>query len=195
MVIDDVGRAATVLGLAFQDYSWTKWVIDSRDHVQRVTALQRLSMVHFALPHGNACVTTVDGVIESVASWIDTAVTPVAAIPFDELAAQVAALEGDRHGASVAADDEYHGWRPAQRHLYLATMGTSPTHQRMGLGRRSLQAGLDLADREQLSAYLETSSSANVNFYSQLGFEVERHWLIANGAGPDLWLMKRAPHQ
>ena len=192
MVADDVDRAATVLGVAFGDYPWTRWVIDHRDHVGRVTALQRLFMVHFALPYGNACVTTVDGVIESMASWIDTAVTP-ASTPPDELAAQFAALEGDRHDASLAADAEYHGWRPAERHLYLATMGTSPARQRMGLGARTLQAGLDLADRARLAACLETSSQSNVNFYSALGFEITRHWLIADGDGPDLWLMQRAP--
>ncbi len=193
MVADDLDRAATVLGLAFADYPWTRWVVDSRDHVNRITELQRLSLRHFALPYGNASVTTVDGVIESVAQWIDNAATP-ASTPPDDLAAQFAALEGDRHDASLAADKEYHGWRPAERHLYLATMGTAPTRQRTGLGARTLQAGLDLADRQQLSAYLETSSPPNVNFYSALGFEIVRHWLIADGAGPDLWLMKRAPH-
>jgi len=65
----------------------------------------------------------------------------------------------------------------------------------MGLGARTLQAGPDLADRDQLSAYLETSSQPNVDFYSALGFEIVRHWSIAHGAGPDLWPMNRAPRE
>lgn len=194
LVADDLDRAATVLGLAFGDYAWTRWVVDSRDHVDRITELQRLFLQHFALSYGNAYVTTVDGVIESVASWIDTAVAPNST-PTNDLAAKFAELEGDRHDASQAADKEYHGWRPVERHLYLATMGTAPTRQQMGLGARTLHAGLDLADSEQLSAYLETSSQANVNFYSAFGFEIVRHWLIADGAGPDLWLMERAPRE
>lgn len=194
MTADDVDRAAEVLGLAFGDYAWTRWVVDERDHVGRVTQLQRLFLAHFALPNGNARVTTINGVIESVASWIDTGCTaPEPTTPISELVAQFAALEGDRHLASQAADTEYHQWRPAERHLYLATMGTTPTHQRRGLGARTLQAGLELADSDQLSAYLETSSQSNVDFYSALGFESIRHWRIADGAGPDLWLMKRAP--
>lgn len=194
MVNADIDRAAKVLGLAFGDYAWTRWVVDERDHVERITQLQQLFLLHFALPHGNAWVTTVDGIIESVASWIDTgATTPAPTTPMSDLAEQIAVLEGDRHQASKAADAEYHQWRPADRHLYLATMGTSPSHQRMGLGARTLQPGLDLADRHQLSAYLETSSQPNVDFYSALGFEIVRHWRIADGVGPDLWLMRRAP--
>jgi GNAT superfamily N-acetyltransferase len=192
MVESDLDQASEVLGLAFGDYAWTRWVVDSRDHIQRITELDRLFLQHFALPYGNARVTTVEGVVVSVASWIDTGVSLTIAPPVD-IVQQFAALEGDRHGASLAADEEYHGWRPADRHLYLATMGTAPSHQRMGLGARTLQAGLDLADRDRLSAYLETSSQQNVDFYSALGFEIVRHWLIADGAGPDLWLMKRAP--
>ncbi len=194
MVAADIDRAAEVLGLAFGDYAWTRWVVDERDHIARITRLQQLFLLHFALPHGSACVTTIDGTVESVASWIDTGATaPEPTTSMSALAEQFAELEGNRHQASQAADAEYHLWRPAERHLYLATMGTSPSHQRMGVGARTLQPGLDLADRHQLSAYLETSSESNVDFYSALGFEIVRHWRIADGVGPDLWLMRRAP--
>jgi GNAT superfamily N-acetyltransferase len=192
MVAADLDRAAHVLGLAFADYAWTRWVVDGRDHVDRITALDRLFLQHFGLPNGNTWVTTVDGVVESVASWFDNAVPSATPVP-DDIAAQFAVLEGDRHQASVAADEEYHGWRPAERHLYLGTMGTAPARQRMGLGARTLRGGLALADRDRLHAYLETSSQQNVEFYSALGFEVVRFWRIADGAGPELWLMQRAP--
>ena len=36
MVADDLHRAAEVLGLAFGDYGWTRWVVDGRDHVHRI---------------------------------------------------------------------------------------------------------------------------------------------------------------
>ena len=42
----DVDRAAEVLGLAFADYAWTRWVVDGRDHVARITDLQRLLLQH-----------------------------------------------------------------------------------------------------------------------------------------------------
>ena len=42
-------------------------------------------------------------------------------------------------------------------------------------------------------AWMETSSRSNVEFYSRLGFGCISHWRIADGAGPDLWLMVRPP--
>ena len=192
LVEADIGRVAEVLGLAFHDYPWTRWTIDGRDHVARITELQRLALVHFGLPHGLPSVTTVDGAIESVALWFDSAHrTPPEA--FAALAERFAELEGDRSDASAAADEEYHGWRPTDRHLYLATMGTTPAFQGRGLGARTLGPGLRFADEHGLVACLETSSEANVRFYSRLGFESVRHWRIADGAGPDLWLMQRQP--
>ena len=191
MVMDDLDRASEVLGLAFADYAWTRWVVDGRDHVARITQLDRLFLQHFGLPGAQTWVTTVDGVVESVAAWIDTAVA--LPTPPHDIAARFAALEGDRHDASCAADKEYQGWRPVERHLYLGTMGTEPSRQRMGLGSRTLQGGIELADHDRLSACLETSSQTNVDFYATLGFEVVRHWRIAAGTGPDLWLMRREP--
>lgn len=193
MTASDLDRASEVMGLAFADYAWSRWVVDARDHVARITQLDRLFLEHFGLPNGNTWVTTVDGVVESVAAWIDTAAMEQAAPAPDDIEEQFAALEGDRHHALIAAELEYHGWRPTERHLYLGTMGTAPAHQRRGLGTRTLRGGIELADRDQLHCYLETSSQLNVDFYSRLGFESVRHWRIADGAGPDLWLMNRAP--
>jgi GNAT superfamily N-acetyltransferase len=192
----DIDRSAEVLGLAFADYPWTRWVVDHRDHVARITELQRLGLLHFGLPFADVWVTTVDGTVESVAYWVDTG----RSAPAEERAAlgarfatHFAELEGDRSDASAAAEAEVHGWQPNERHLYLATTGTTPALQRRGLGRRTLEPGLAVADREGLAACLETSSTANVRFYEHLGFEIVRHWRIADGAGPDLWTMQREP--
>ncbi|MGB8857939.1 MAG: GNAT family N-acetyltransferase [Ilumatobacteraceae bacterium] len=192
LVAGDLGRAAEVLGLAFHDYPWTRWVVDARDHVARITELQLLGLARFGLPYGSVWVTTVDGVVQSVASWFDSAVTVPAGV-IDACGPRVAELEGDRCAASQAAEAESHGWRPTDRHLYLATMGTVPQHQGSGLGTRTLLPGIELADREGMVACLETSSIANVEFYSGLGFRIVRYWRIAEGSGPDLWLMQRSP--
>ena len=188
----DVDRAAEVLGLAFHDYPWTRWTVDSRDHVARLTELQRLCLAHVGLPRGLVSVTEVDGVVQCVAQWADSA-NPVPSDVVAPLLWRFAELEGDRAEASAAADAESHGWRPAERHLYLATMGTAPDHQGRGLGAATLAPGLEFADAHGLRACLETSSEANVRFYRSLGFEVVRHWRIAEDEGPDLWLMQRPP--
>lgn len=192
LVEADVARAAEVLGLAFHDYPWTRWTVDGRDHVARLTELQFLCLQHFGLPYGLVSVTEVDGVVQCVALWADSA-NPVPADVVAPFLARFAELEGDRAEASAAADAESHGWRPKERHLYLATMGTVPDHQGRGLGAATLAPGLRVADEEGLVACLETSSDSNVRFYGSLGFEVKRHWQIAKGAGPELWLMQRAP--
>lgn len=191
----DLGRAAEVLGLAFHDYPWTRWTVDARDHVERITELQRLCLVHFGLPYGQVWVTEVDGTIECVAQWVDTARSAPPDVQ-EPLGPRFTDLEGDRAAASAAAEAESHGWRPSQRHLYLATMGTTPGYQGRGLGAATLAPGLRFADEHGLPVCLvclETSSDANVRFYVRLGFDVVRHWRVANGTGPDLWLMQRAP--
>jgi GNAT superfamily N-acetyltransferase len=171
-------------------------VVDHRDHVARITELQRLGLQHFGLQYGSVWVSTVEGTVQSVAYWYDTG-RPAPAEERAELqqrfAERFAELEGDRSAASAAAEAEVHGWRPAERHLYLATTGTTPAMQGRGLGRRTLAPVLAQADREHLAACLETSSQSNVRFYEHLGFEVVRHWKIADGAGPDLWTMQRTP--
>lgn len=187
----DVDRAAEVLGLAFHDYPMTRWSVDARDHVARITELQRLCLVHFA-PHGQPWVTEVDGVIRCVAQWADTA-SPAPAEVRQQLQPRFVELEGDRAAASAGVDEEMGDWRPKERHLYLATIGTEPGFQGRGLAAMTLAPGLRFADKHGLAACLETSLDVNVRIYGRLGFEVVRHWKIADGVGPDLWLLQRAP--
>jgi GNAT superfamily N-acetyltransferase len=188
----DLNRASEVLGEAFADYPWTRWTVDPEDHVRRVTALQRLALQHYGLPFGHVWVCAVDGVVHSVAVWMDSAVDVPSTVD-EELLPLVIALEGSRHDASLAAERDVHDWRPDRRHYYLGAIGTTPARQGRGLGRAALTPTLRLADDEGVCAYLETSSAANVAFYSKLGFEVADHRRISGG-GPEVWAMLRQPH-
>lgn len=182
--IADLDQCAAVLGEAFRDYPWTRWTVAADDHVARVTALQRLALEHFGLPHGEVWVAETAGTIESVAVWMDNGTE----VPRDSgVAARAAALEGDRHAASAAAEAMTAAWRPSERHMYLATVGTLPDRRGRGLARAVLTAVLDPTD---LPAFLETSSEANVRLYEQLGFVVVDHLRIPDG-GPDVWAMLR----
>ncbi|MCU1399248.1 MAG: GCN5-related N-acetyltransferase [Acidimicrobiales bacterium] len=189
--VDDVDRSAAVLGLAFADYAWTRWTVDADDHVRRVTGLQRLALQAYGLAFGQVWLAVVDGVAESVAVWMDSAVD----IPSDvhlRIADATAALAGTRSRASLDAESQLNDWRPRQRHLYLATVGTSPTMQRQGLAERTITPMLATADDERIAAFLETSSETNVAFYRRLGFVTVDHRVIAGG-GPDVWAMLREP--
>ena len=65
-----------------------------------------------------------------------------------QIAEATAALVGSRSTASLNAEDQLSDWRPQRRHLYLATVGTSPTMQRRGLAERAITPMLTTADNE-----------------------------------------------
>ncbi len=187
----DLERAAVVLGDAFTHYPWTRWTVDPSDHQLRIVALQRIALEHFALRFGEISVTTVAGEIQSVAAWTDSAAALAGGV---EAATQqkVAALEGNRHDASKAADRQVERLRPESRHLYLGTVGTTRALQGRGLATQTLAPLLRAGDDLGLEVWLETSSQSNVDFYRRLGFEVVDH-LVIDGGGPAVWVMSRPP--
>ena len=181
-----------MLGEAFADYPWTRWTVDPEDHVRRVTALQRLALQHYGLPFGHVWVSAVDGVVHSVAVWMDSAVDVPSTVD-EQLRPLMVTLEGSRHDASLAAEHE-------RARLAAGTASLLPRRDRndardagQGAGPRALTPTLTLADDEGVCAFLETSSASNVAFYSKLGFEVADHRRISGG-GPDVWAMLRQPH-
>jgi ribosomal protein S18 acetylase RimI-like enzyme len=188
---DDLDRSSEVLGLAFADYPWTRWTVDHEDHVDRISGLQRLALEQLGLPFGEVWLGSLDGVVESVAVWMDSA-TQIPSSTQEQVAGATAALSGARSELSLAAEAQVSAWRPRHPHLYLATIGTTPRAQRRGLGTRVLAPMLARADRARTDAFLETSSPSNVDFYEGLGFAVIDHCQIAGG-GPDVWAMLRQP--
>ncbi len=189
--VEDLDRCASVLSEAFAIYAWTRWTIDPIAHRSRVTALQRLALQHFGLSCGEVWVTTVDGVIESVAAWVDSARIEAHAV--DESVIDVMArLEGSRHEASVAAERQVASRRPQDRYYFLGTVGTTSGMQGRGLGTKSVRPLLESADRDHVNVFLETSSESNVAWYTTLGFRVVDHLAIDSG-GPDVWAMLRPP--
>jgi ribosomal protein S18 acetylase RimI-like enzyme len=185
---EDLDEMASVLGAAFADYPATRWTVDARDHVARVTGLQRLSLERLGLPFGEAWVAQVDDTIVSVAVWMDSRV-PIPGSVWQAMADEQRALEGDRAAASIAADQQLDGLRPTIPHLYLGAVGTVPAARNRGLARRVLDVLLAAADAEAVAVYLETSTTQNVAFYASMGFGVTERIDIAHG--PTTWAMLR----
>lgn len=79
--------------------------------------------------------------------------------------------------------------RPTAPHWYLHIAGCSPHHQGRGYGTAAIEAGLALADGDGVSAYLETSTKANIAFYGRFGFHVTHDWHVPGG--PKNWSMLR----
>jgi ribosomal protein S18 acetylase RimI-like enzyme len=84
---------------------------------------------------------------------------------------------------------------PPDRHWYLETMGVAPSAQRLGIGSRLLAPALELADRDRVDCYLETSDRDNVEFYERHGFEVVEDALPFVPGGPTHVAMRRVPQR
>jgi GNAT superfamily N-acetyltransferase len=111
-----------------------------------------------------------------------------------DLAGVRAELIGDRATAAADADAASAGLRPTTAHWLLATVGVRPGEQGRGLGRAVLTPILRRADAEHACAYLETSTAANVRFYTRLGFAVSGEIDVADGR-LHVWAMLRVPTQ
>lgn len=82
----------------------------------------------------------------------------------------------------------------APRHAYLWIVGTSPSAQGKGVGSRVVGRMLKDLDKQEMPAYLETSSEWNIPFYERLGFKVVRRFDVDDLDCPPLWAMWRIPN-
>jgi ribosomal protein S18 acetylase RimI-like enzyme len=85
--------------------------------------------------------------------------------------------------------DRHH---PREPHYYLHAIGARLASQGQGVGSALLKVGTRICDREQMPAYLESSSERNTALYQRHGFEVVAEEPIGKG-GPPLYFMWRAP--
>ena len=76
------------------------------------------------------------------------------------------------------------------RHWYLSAIGVDPERQGEGLGATLVQAGIQRADQESTSIYLETEAEDNVGWYQRFGFEVIDQ-IAATGLDLPVWLLMR----
>jgi GNAT superfamily N-acetyltransferase len=186
----DLYGISRVLAAAFAEYPWTRWTVDAGSHRRRLESLQRLSLAELALPYGEVWAATDDiGRIVSAAAWM----RPDVCIPPDTLqriASVQADLEGARHPWAVRADAVIEPHRPTTPHYYLGSVGTVPTHRRLGYGAAVLQPVLERLDGEHAAASLETCGLDNVHFYRRLGFEAVSEVPTPEG-GPIVIIMTR----
>ncbi|MGH3667949.1 MAG: GNAT family N-acetyltransferase, partial [Acidimicrobiia bacterium] len=76
---------------------------------------------------------------------------------------------------------------------YLQVIGVSPEAQGLGVGSALLEPAFDLADRDRVPCYLETSNEKAVPFYLRAGFRIDRQGVELMPGGPTYWLMTRPP--
>lgn len=81
---------------------------------------------------------------------------------------------------------------PQEPHYYLFAVGVRPAHQGKGLGGRIIRAGLERADGDGASAYLENSKPRNTPLYERLGFQPVDFLGLPSGAPPLLGMLRPA---
>jgi ribosomal protein S18 acetylase RimI-like enzyme len=189
----DVKAAAAVLAVAFSDYPWAAWTVDSSQHEIRLEALYRAVLEHLVVPFGAAWVcehhTTSGTCVVGVAGWLTPLSNPPARVwtcvePIER------EWRGDRWEQHLRAEEQLDLVRPHGRHWLLGTVGVHPQHRGRGIGRQLLRPGLETAAACGEEVRLETSTATNVAFYQGLGFIVTETVEI-RGGGPKVWLMQR----
>jgi ribosomal protein S18 acetylase RimI-like enzyme len=85
--------------------------------------------------------------------------------------------------------EKYH---PREPHYYLQSVGARQAWQGRGIGAALLKQVTPLCDRNQMPAYLESSSEKNLPLYERHGFETF-HSENIGGDGPHMWFMLRQP--
>ncbi|MEL6349807.1 MAG: GNAT family N-acetyltransferase [Myxococcota bacterium] len=81
---------------------------------------------------------------------------------------------------------------PREPHLYIDSIGISPSAQGQGLGKQLMQHLLSTADSMHVPIFLENSRERNLSFYAKYGFTITEK-LTPFRDGPTLWLMIREP--
>jgi predicted N-acetyltransferase YhbS len=82
---------------------------------------------------------------------------------------------------------------PSEAHWYLGVLACHPDRRGEGLASAVVEPVLASADRALLPVALETSTKANVGYYTRRGFAVAGEAGIADGL--TVYVMRREPLQ
>ncbi|GAA2044001.1 MULTISPECIES: GNAT family N-acetyltransferase [Streptomyces] len=182
----DTPRAVRTLGRALAGYPALRHTVDPDGRAERVTAIQELFFTRVGLEAGRVWVA--DGG-DAVAVWT-TPHNGNAGAVFAEIGPRLAELCGTRAAAQEALDTALAPHRPTEPVWFLATVGVTPERQGAGLGGAVLRPGIEAAEAEGVTAFLETSDPRNLPFYQRLGFEISADVTPADG-GPRTWCLRR----
>lgn len=83
--------------------------------------------------------------------------------------------------------------RPTEPHWYLSHLAVDVSKQRVGIGRRLLECGVQRAADDGVGVYLETSNPTNLAFYDAAGFR--QVGIVRVPEVPPVWLLWRPPER
>ena len=187
---DDLDAVTAVLARAFDDDPVMSWLFpDDAARVRKSGRFFRLRMKQF-LPQGEVY-TTPDHA--GAAIWAIPGQWHLPALATLQMIAVLAPAVGPRGPRAVRGMMQIDGAHPTEPHYYLAVLGTEPELQGGGIGSALMRPVLDMCDRDEVPAYLESSKERNIAFYARHGFRVTREMKLPKG--PPVWLMWRDPRR
>lgn len=193
LTIADVPEATDVLVSAFANNAMYRWMLNKPSFKAKLGwIMQRrlsLSINNFGHTYG------IGTPLQSVAIWVppkQTISLPMLLKAGLLKAPFVLGLESTRRVLALLSTTGSVHTRllGKQPHWYLYAVGTAPSAQGQGLGKRLIQSRLDVARKQGQASYLESSDIANLSLYRGLGFEVCEE-MLRQPAAPDFWFMQR----
>ncbi|MGI9585228.1 MAG: GNAT family N-acetyltransferase [Acidimicrobiia bacterium] len=186
--------AGEVLGQAFlDDPVWCELMPDSRT---RQSMLARMfAGLARTTSAANGIAETTSG-IEAVALWLGPGqqvgfwATVRSGMAMPRFVMKLPAEDRRKMLAVLQQMDERREALMPEPHWYLEAIGVEPRHQGAGFGTALVRAGLQRADHDRTSVYLETETEGNVGYYEHLGFEVV-DCSVAVGLDLPIWHMAR----
>jgi ribosomal protein S18 acetylase RimI-like enzyme len=188
---EDVPGIAEAMGAAFEHdpvVAWF-WRKPSRRRERVAGWYDLVARTHY-LDHGEVFVAEEDGQIAGCAMWSRPGSWRLSARA--ELAATRYAVPrlGLRLPLASVAMRRIEGRHPQARHWYLSELGVRPQSQGRGLGSRLMFEVLARCNRDDVPAYLESSTERSRALYERHGFQTTEVLNMPRG-GPPLWLMWR----
>jgi ribosomal protein S18 acetylase RimI-like enzyme len=179
---------AETLARAFDDDPVMSWFF--HDAERRLVRNRRFFAMRLRqlLPHGETY--TVDG-HAGAALWAAPDRWRVGRVEEARMAAALLPALWRRLGPVLRGVEAIERAHPETPHYYLAVLGTEPAAQGQGIGSALLRPMLDMCDRDEVPAYLESSKERNIDFYARHGFRVTGEVRLPDG--PPVWPTWRDP--
>lgn len=131
----------------------------------------------------------IDGFL-GAALWLPPGIEPRE----EEMAALFQSTIGeDRLEEVYSLLEQMGNYHPSEPHWYLPLIGVDPSQQGKGFGAALMVQALTLCDRDNVSAYLESTNPRNIPLYRRHGFEVQG--AIQVGSCPPVSPMLRRPRR
>ena len=186
--------AARLLAKAFQDDPMMVFIEPEEGKRSIFLSWLMGTVANYCILYGEAY-TTPD--LEGVAGWLPPGYTTptfwrMLRTGMLVLRLKLGSAASRRFLANMIYTEKVHRQAMPEAHWYLWSIGVEPTRQGQGIGGGLLRPVLGKASKDNLSCYLETHNSRNLDFYQKFGFEVVSDGVVPK-RGLRVWAMIRKP--